>query len=74
LEEDPAPKTCPETLALQTTERVELYMAVPPLGWSMPIIITPILVPDKPLTDPEIQEVMAKLQNNYVAGATGMKA
>ncbi len=28
--EDQAPKACPETLALQMVERVELYMVVPP--------------------------------------------
>jgi hypothetical protein len=37
LVEDRAPKACPETLTLQTMERVELYAAVPPPGWSMPI-------------------------------------
>jgi hypothetical protein len=35
--EDRAPKAFPETLALQTAERVELYTAVPPPGWLMPI-------------------------------------
>ncbi len=32
LVEDRAPKACPETLALQTVERVELYTAIPPPG------------------------------------------
>jgi hypothetical protein len=34
--EDRAPKACPETLALQTAERVELYTAVPPRGGQCP--------------------------------------
>jgi hypothetical protein len=33
LVEDRALKDCPERLALQTVKRVELYTAVPPLGW-----------------------------------------
>ncbi len=40
----------------------------------MPINVTPIPVPDNTLTDPEIWEVVAKLQNGHAAGATGMKA
>jgi hypothetical protein len=61
LAEDRAPKACPEMLASQTVERVALYTVAPP-------DITPIPVPDKPLTDPEIREVVAKLQNSHVAG------
>ncbi len=30
--EDRAPKPCPETLAKQTDERIQLYTAVPPPG------------------------------------------
>jgi hypothetical protein len=74
LAEDQAPEACPETLALQMAERVALYMAVPPVGWSLPINITPIPVPDEPSTDPEIREVVAKLQNGCPAGVMGMKA
>jgi hypothetical protein len=33
----------------------------------------PFLAPDKPPTDPEIWEVVAKLQNGHVVGVTGMK-
>jgi hypothetical protein len=36
LVEDRAPKACPETLTLQTAERVELYTAVPPWGGRCP--------------------------------------
>ncbi len=72
--EDQAPKACPETLALQTAERVELYTVVPSSGWSLPINVTPIPVPDDPPMDQEIREVVAKLCNGRMAGATGMKA
>ncbi len=71
--EDRAPKACPETLALQTAERVELYTAVPPPGWLMPINLTPIPVPDGTPTDHEIQEVLGKLRNGRAAGAMGMQ-
>jgi hypothetical protein len=39
----------------------------------MPINVDPIPVPDIPPMDHEIQEVVAKLRNGCVAGATGMK-
>jgi hypothetical protein len=44
------------------------------MGWLLPINVTPIPVPDDPPTDPEIQVVVAKLQNGHAAGAMGMKA
>jgi hypothetical protein len=72
--EGQAPKACPETLALQTAERVELYTVVCPPGWLMPINVDPIPVPDGPLMDHEIQEVVAKLCNGRAVGAMGMKA
>jgi hypothetical protein len=72
--EDRAPKACPEMLTLQTAERVELYTAVPPPGWSMPINVTPIPVPDGTPTDQEIREVVEKLRNGRAAGATWMQA
>jgi hypothetical protein len=71
--EDRAPKACPETLALQTAERVELYTTVPPPGWLTPINVTPIPVPDGTPTDHEIREVVGKLRNGCAAGATGMQ-
>jgi hypothetical protein len=55
-------------------ERVELYTAVRPPGWSMSINVDPIPVPDSSLMDHEICEVVAKLRNGHAAGATGMKA
>jgi hypothetical protein len=74
LVEDRAPKACPETLASQTAERVELYTTVPPPGWSMPINVTPIPVPDGTPMDHEIWEVVGKLRNSRAAGAMGMQA
>jgi hypothetical protein len=72
--EDQAPKACPETLASQTAERVELYTVVRPPGWSLPINVTPIPFPDNTPTDHEICEVVAKLRNGHAAGAMGMHA
>jgi hypothetical protein len=72
--EDRAPKACSETLASQMVKRVELYTAVRPPGWSMPINVDPIPVPGAPPMDHEIREVVAKLWNGPMAGATGMKA
>jgi hypothetical protein len=61
-------------LASQMAERVELYAAVRPPGWLMPINVDPIPVPDSPPMDHKIQEVVAKLWNGRTVGATGMKA
>jgi hypothetical protein len=61
-------------LASQTAERVELYTAVCPPGWSLPINVTPIPVPDDTPTDHEIRKVVAKLRNGRAAGVTGMRA
>ena len=72
--EDQAPKTCPEMLACQTAERVELYTAVTPPGWEMRINVTPTAVHDEPPMDQEIRGVVGQLCNGRAAGATGMKA
>jgi hypothetical protein len=73
LAEDQAPKACPETLACQTAERVELYTAVIPPGLKIHINVTPTAVYDKPPTYPEIREVVGQLRNGSAAGAMGMK-
>jgi hypothetical protein len=44
--EDRAPKPCPETLAKQTDERIQLYTADPPPGWAMRFNVEPSTVPD----------------------------
>jgi hypothetical protein len=72
--EDQAPKPCPETLAKQTDERIQLYTAVPPPGWAMQFNVEPSDVPDAALTDPELRAVVGKLHNGRAAGATEMKA
>ncbi len=74
LAEDQAPIACSEMLARQTAEWLELYTAVPPLGWSPPINATPTPVPNRHLTDLEIKEVVVKLRNCCAVGAMGMKA
>jgi hypothetical protein len=74
LVEDQALKACSEILASQTAERVELYAAVYPPGWSMPINVNPIPVPDGPPVDHEIREIVAKLWNGCAGGTMGMKA
>jgi hypothetical protein len=74
MAENRAPKTCPETLARQTAERVELYTAVTPLVWEMRINVTPTAVRDEPPMEQEIRGVVGKLRNNCAVGAMGMKA
>ncbi len=61
-------------MARLTAERVELYTAVPPPGWALPINANPTVIPDGPPMDSEIREAVVKLQNGHAAGATGMKA
>jgi hypothetical protein len=72
--EDRAPKPCPETLAKQTNERIQLYTAVCPPGWAMHLNVDPSDVPDVAPTDSELRAVMGNLHNGCAAGATGMKA
>jgi hypothetical protein len=72
--EDRAPKPCPETLAKQTDERIQLYTAVPPPGWAMRFNVESSAVPDAAPTDSELRAVVGKLCNGCAAGATGMKA
>jgi hypothetical protein len=52
-------------------KRVELYAAVPPPGWALPINATPTAVPDGLPIDLEISEMVVKLQNGRVVSATG---
>jgi hypothetical protein len=71
---DRAPKPCPETLAKQTEERIQLYTAVPPPGWEMRFNVDPSDVPDAAPTDSELRAVVGSLCNGRAAGATGMRA
>jgi hypothetical protein len=74
LAEERAPEPCPETMAAQTEERIQLHTAVSPPGWAMRINVDPAAVPDAAPTDSELRAVVRKLRNGCVAGATGMKA
>jgi hypothetical protein len=74
LAEDQAPKPCPETLAKQTEERIQLYTAVHPPGWAMRFNVDPSNVPDAASTDSELRAVVGSLRNGRAAGATGMRA
>ena len=46
LVEDQAPKPCPDTLAKQTKERIQLYATVTSLGRAMRNYVDPSAVPD----------------------------
>jgi hypothetical protein len=72
--EDRAPKPCPKTMAKQTQERVELYVACTPTGMPLPICVDPAPVNDAAQTDGVLRMVVGQLQNGRAAGATGMKA
>ncbi len=74
LVEDRAPKPCPETMAKQTQERVDLYVARTPKGMPLPIRIDPAPVNDAAPTDGELRMVVGQLRNGCVVGATGIKA
>jgi hypothetical protein len=46
LAEDQPPSACPETIAKQTAEQVELYVKVPPMGAPLPFNFPYFEVPD----------------------------
>jgi hypothetical protein len=52
--EDQASKPCPETLAKQMQERIELYAARRPPGWPLSIHVDPAPIPVVALTDAEL--------------------
>jgi hypothetical protein len=52
--EDRAPKPCPETLAKQTQERIDLHAERHPPRWSLPINIDPTPIPDAAPMDAEL--------------------
>jgi hypothetical protein len=74
LAEDQAPKACLVMLARHTAELAELYTAMPPPGWLLPINATPTPVPNGPPLHLQIKEVVLKLWNSCAAGAMKMKA
>ncbi len=61
-------------LAKETDARIQLYTAVPPLGWAMQFNVEPSAVPDAALMDSELKAVVGKLRYGRAAGTTGMKA
>ena len=54
--EDRPPPACPETMAKQTAERVELYARAPPMGTPLPFNFPVFKIPDEvPTDEPEGQ-------------------
>jgi hypothetical protein len=72
--DDRAPKPCPEMLAKQSNERIQLYTAVPPPGCVMHLNIDSLDVSDAAPTDSEFGMVVGQLCNGCASGAMGMKA
>jgi hypothetical protein len=72
--EDRPPPACPETMAKQTAERVELYARAPPMGTSLPYNFPYFKIPDGVPTNKEIRAVVLGLKNGQAAGATRMRA
>ncbi len=72
--EDRSPKPCPETMAKQTQERIDLYAACTPMGLPLPIQVGSAPVNDAAPTDGELRMVVGQLWNGRAAGAMGMKA
>jgi hypothetical protein len=70
----PSTKSLPRDVVIADGREGGVVHGVSPLGWLLPINVTPIPVPDEPPTDPEIWEVVEKLQNGCAASAMGMKA
>ncbi len=62
--EDRPPPACPETMAKQTAEHVELYMRAPPMGTPLPFNFPAFaaILDDVP-TNVEIRTVVSGLKN-----------
>jgi hypothetical protein len=58
----------------QTSERVDLYARRVLPGNPLPINVTPIKIDDDVLSNGELRDVVSKLTNGQVAGASGMRA
>ena len=71
---DRAPPPAWATLKRITSERVELYIYIPPPGTNIPISVHPFLVDDSVPTEEEIEWVVTQLINHRYGGASGMRA
>jgi hypothetical protein len=58
----------------QTLEQVDLYARRELPGDPLPINVTPVKVDDDALSDGKLQQVVGKLTNSRVAGASHMRA
>jgi hypothetical protein len=72
--EDRPQPACPETMAKQMAERVELYARAPPMGTSLPFNFPYFEIPDSVPTNKEIRAVVSGLKNGQATGATRMRA
>ncbi len=71
---DRPPPACPETMAKQTAERVELYARAPSMGTPLSFNFPVFEIPDEVPTNEEIRAVVSGLKNGRAGGATGMRA
>ena len=62
------------TLERITSERVNLYSYITPLGENIPISVEPFLVDDSVPTEEEIDWAVPRLRNNGSGGPSGMRA
>jgi hypothetical protein len=73
-----APETvacpCPQTMAQQTEEWVELYWQQDSPGEPLPINLQGPAIPDKVLSDHEIRDSARDLPSGHVGGALKMRA
>ena len=56
-----------------TTERVDLYCHVPPLGENIPVYFEPFLVEESVPMEDEIKWVVKKIHNHHSGGPSGMQ-
>ena len=71
LVEDQAPMPCPETLAKQMEEQIDLYTARQPPGVMLPLHIDPALIPDAAPMDSELQMVVGQTTEWLCRGCDG---
>ncbi len=73
MAEDRPPPACPETMAKQTAECMDLYTRAPPMGTSLPFNFPYFKIFDGIPTNKEIHAVVLGLKNGQAAGATRMR-